>query len=75
MQSNISRRAVLAGAPAVAATVAMPALAAKPDPLREGVVPGTAHHVFPLYKTLPTLTRKSGRRSRKFCILVESSHL
>ncbi len=37
MQSKVTRRAVLAGAPAVAAVAAMPAMAAQPDPLREGV--------------------------------------
>ncbi len=37
MQSKITRRAVLAGVPAVAAVAAMPAVAAQPDLLREGV--------------------------------------
>ncbi len=37
MQSKLTRRAILAGAPAVVAVAAMPALAAQPDPLREGV--------------------------------------
>ncbi len=37
MNADITRRAVLAGVPAVAVVVAMPAIAAQPDPLREGV--------------------------------------
>ena len=35
--SAITRRAAFAAVPGIAATVAMPAIAAQPDPLREGV--------------------------------------